>query len=1104
MFHTSLSRLLIIVITSLSLLSITAILWNTQRIQNDVERISWLELTSRISALAMRINAVAAMERGITSTALAAGKIDEDVLQTLKQQRALHNEYYSRLSKLQTRMMEIQPQHVARHIWEAVVEQRSVLLRLRQQADSAISANGSALQPQQWFDQLTTYITTVETFRLSLNNPDGTANTHLEHHLLFDAGLSRLSEHLGRERALVARAIAEARPLTASERAQLSYSRSVIEESRRMLEQQLVPFSGDDHINMARKKMHDELTVHYEVIRGAVYQAEAEGASYPVSAAEWFEDASRAVDSVIVLAEALNNHLAQDVLQVRQTAERSAFILNVVIAVIVLVFAYTAHVIFRRVVVPLQRLRSSAMTISRGELESPIVVDTKDELGQLGRAMEMMRVALLDDRSEREQNERVLRKLTHVLEQSVSAIVITDPDGVVEYVNPQFSRDTGYEPKEIVGRKHNLLGSNHTPEYVYRDLWQTISQGKIWEGELVNRKKDGSVYHNLVIISPVKNKHGLVKNFVGIYHDITQHRELESHLAHVASHDQLTGLPNRSLLAERFEKLCMSQNDGQGSLTISVLNIRRFSGINENLGHKAGDQVLQEVARRLNDSVQMGDTVARFGADEFVLLLNEPKTPDTATSYVDYLIEQASAPILVQGQSLNISFVSGISLCPRDGQELDDLIAKAESALAQAKGSQGQPIRYFTAEMNDIAARRFRIEADLKRAIEINELSLYFQPKVNLASGQPVGAEALARWTHPELGAISPAEFIPVSEESGTIVELGNWVLTEACRTLKEWHASQPGLRMGVNVCAYQLYSEEFAKLVEALIERFSLPADCLELEITEGVVMENPELMAERLNQLKDVGVRLAIDDFGTGYSSLAQLMRFPFDILKVDREFVKNITTSPDSAGLAKLIVSLGSHMNLQVVAEGAETEAQACYLRQLGCEVLQGFYYSHPLPAHEALNTLSSVTLSLPDCSSGVEEKTILLLDDEVNILRSLRRVLRRDGYKIVDTTEPDEAFNLLAIHQPQVVLVDQRMPSMDGVEFLQKVKELYPEMIRIVLSGYTDLNTVTSAVNRGHIYKFMTKPWNDEELCSTVAEAFEAHIKQRSIHQQAGKV
>lgn len=1090
--RTSLSRLLLFVLASLSLLSIGAILWNSYRIQADVDEASWVELTARISTIAMRIDSIAALERGITTTAMADPVAGRQLLAEIQQERTLHEEYFGRLQGLQPHVEELQPEHPVLTIFRSLDEQHRALLRLRQRADTTLAGEAeAALEPQHWFDQLTIYISTLDTLRRTLYTPMATARERFGHHIMAEAILSRLMEHLGRERALVAAAIAQARPFSASDRDQLTHARAVVEEALQQLSVQLMLRLPDGELEAAVDLMKRELNEYFAGVRQRVNTAQASGTAYPLSAREWFHEATRAIDSVIALSDALTGHLGHDVSQIRRAAERSVTSLAVVIAIIIAAFGYTAHVIFRRVVAPLRQLQRSSHAISGGDLMTPITVNSGDELGHLGRSMEDMRRALLADRTQRETTERELRKLTHVLEQSVSAVVITDPSGIVEYVNPQYTRTTGYAADEVLGRKHNFLGSGSTPDHVCKALWNTISRGNIWEGELVNQKKDGTPYHNLVNISPVKNENGIITHFVGIQHDITQRRELESHLAHVATHDQLTGLPNRTLLGQRFDDACKHHKHDGCTLAVTVLNIRRFSAINENLGHQIGDQVLKEVARRLVEHTRFDDIVARFAADEFVLLLREPDTPETAASHVQRLIDRISIPIPIDGHTLNISFSAGISLCPHDGTNIDTLIANAESALAGAKQPHGSRIRYYTEELNDTAARRFRIESDLKRAISANELSLHFQPKVNLRTGHPVGVEALVRWAHPELGAVSPVEFIPIAEETGSIVELGSWVLTESCRTLKEWHRRLPNLTMGVNVCAYQLYADDFVDRVGAVIERFSLSPDCLEIEITESAVMDNLELMAERLKSLKRLGVRLAIDDFGTGYSSLAQLMRFPFDTLKVDREFVKDITTSPESAGLARLIVALGDHMKLQVVAEGAETEAQTCYLRQLGCEVMQGYYYSRPLPADEAFIHLTEARLTLPCCISQPASRALLLLDDEENVLRSLRRVLRHEDYQLLATTDPEEAFDLLAIHHPDVVLVDQRMPRMDGIEFLRQVKELHPNTVRMVLSGYTDINTVTKAVNRGHIFKFLTKPWNDEELRTTIAEAFEAH-------------
>jgi len=693
------------------------------------------------------------------------------------------------------------------------------------------------------------------------------------------------------------------------------------------------------------------------------------------------------------------------------------------------------------------------------------------------------------DVSERIRTEAELRKLSQAIEQSVSSVVITDPQGIVEYVNPQFSRTTGYSADEIRGGKLSLLKSGRTSAERYRELWGTITQGKVWEGELINKRKSGELYWELVSISPVRNEQGSITHYVGLQHDISERKKLEEQINFFAYYDELTQLPNRNLLTQRFAQAVASRRDDT-LLAVLSLDLSRFKLINDSLGHRIGDAVLRTIAKRLNQVARGHDTVARYGGDAFVVLLPDVQHVDDVSAVAQRMIDAVALPIELEGHELRLALHIGISLLPQDGEDIGTLLRNATTALHQAAREGRNHFRFYTEELNAAAAARLSLEHALRRALEQNELELHYQPKVDLANGHIVGVEALARWCHPTEGWISPQRFIPVAEETGLIQSLGEWALREACRQNRRWQeAGLPPIKIAVNLSAHQLRQPSLVTSVARVLEETTLEPRYLELELTESAVMESPEATADVLQQLKALGLSLAVDDFGTGYSSLSHLGRFPFDTLKIDRSFVTHITTAPDQATIAMTIIAMAESLRLTVVAEGVETEAQAVYLRDKGCDQLQGYLFSRPLPAAELAQLLQEGrALHLPQRDSTRETKTLLLLEDKRNILSALQRLFQRAGYHLLAAGTTQEAFNLLALHGAGVIISNQRLPDMSGIDFFKRVKSIYPETIRIVLSGHGDLEQVSQAVTDGVIHKYFSQPWDDAELQEQVRKAF----------------
>jgi EAL domain-containing protein (putative c-di-GMP-specific phosphodiesterase class I)/FixJ family two-component response regulator len=422
----------------------------------------------------------------------------------------------------------------------------------------------------------------------------------------------------------------------------------------------------------------------------------------------------------------------------------------------------------------------------------------------------------------------------------------------------------------------------------------------------------------------------------------------------------------------------------------------------------------------------------------------------------------------------------------------------AHAALYSAKTAGPNAYQFYTAEMNARALEKMQLESRLRRALEREEFLLHYQPKVDLVTGEIAGVEALLRWNSPDSALVPPAQFIPVLEETGLIVPVGEWVLRAACAQAKAWASASPknAVPVAVNLSSRQFYQQDLPAVVSRTLRDHGLAAHLLELEITESIAMQNADASVATLRELKALGVHLAIDDFGTGYSSLSYLKRLPVSTVKIDRSFITDLASNPDDASIAQAIINMAHNLNLKVIAEGVETAAQLSFLASHGCDQIQGYYFSRPCAAAEIGEMLAhNRRLERPHASDDEGGRTLLLVDDEENVLASLKRLLRRDNYRIFTARSAREGFEILASNDVGVIVSDQRMPEVTGVEFLRRVKELYPRSVRMVLSGYTDLDSVTDAINQGAIYRFLTKPWEDSLLRAHIGEAFRRYVTVR---------
>ncbi len=573
------------------------------------------------------------------------------------------------------------------------------------------------------------------------------------------------------------------------------------------------------------------------------------------------------------------------------------------------------------------------------------------------------------DITERKRAEEDRELAAKVFQNSSEGIAVTDIAGRIQRVNPGFTAITGYSAEEVVGQTPRVLKSDrHTPEF-YKNMWgQLLSQGK-WSGEIWNRRKSGEAYPEWLTISAVKDAKGVVTHYVSTFHDITETKRQQEAIEYLANHDALTGLPNRMLLDDRLEVSLGQTMRRGGKLALLYLDLDNFKHINDSLGHAVGDLLLQELAGRLLLAVRAVDTVSRRGGDEFIIVLPEISGPQDAVHVCQRIFETLRNPFRIQENVLFTTISIGVALFPDDAADTGTLIKNADMAMYRAKKSIGNAFHFFAAEMDTRAQRRMSLESRLRLAVELDELELYYQPVVDMHTGMITGAEALIRWWR-DGSLIPPDEFIPLAEETGIILPMGAWVLATACRQAREWRRQGfPPLTLSVNISGEQFRQGNFNTMVAGILQTYEVVPDMLHLEITESVLMINLSTTAERLQALRDMGVKIMLDDFGTGYSSLAYLKRLPVDGLKIDRSFVRELPLDSDSQAIILSIISLARGLKLGLVAEGVETSEQLDYLRGQGCRLMQGYIASRPVPAadFEAL-VLAGKPLTEPEPARG----------------------------------------------------------------------------------------------------------------------------------------
>ena len=612
--------------------------------------------------------------------------------------------------------------------------------------------------------------------------------------------------------------------------------------------------------------------------------------------------------------------------------------------IIVIIFLIIGMNLVRRIVKAIQLISKDFERITKQDFSPLKLSSSLKEIDSMVKGFNRMAKEIA-------RKQQALNQAEIVFDNTSEGIFITNAEPKIVSSNAAFTEITGYEEYEVIGKKPSILRSGQHDAEFYQQMWQVIEEDGCWSGEVQNRRKSGEVYTELLSINSFKSESGKVLQYIGVFTDISNIKAVEHKLEHLAHHDPLTNLPNRLLCNARLEQELQIAKRHDHLVAVMFLDLDMFKNINDSLGHVLGDKLLQKVTARMSKKMRDEDTIARLGGDEFVVIVGYLEAREDAASIAEGILELFSMPFSIDGHEIFIGASIGISIYPEDAHDAETSLRNADTAMYRAKTEGRNNVQFYTSDLTSDAHERLNMETYLRHAIEKNELVLHYQPQYSLETGQIIAVEALLRWQHPEEGLIGPDKFITVAEETGLIVPIGEWVIATACEQLIKWQSNGcPPLRMAVNLSARQFWKPGLAGVVKNILDEVGIAPSRVDLELTESIIMRDAKVTIDTLNEFHEMGFELSIDDFGTGYSSLSYLKKFPINRLKIDRSFVSDIAIEKNGDDMINSIIALGHCMDLKVLAEGVETEEQLNYLKEHGCDEVQGYFYSKPLPADD----------------------------------------------------------------------------------------------------------------------------------------------------------
>lgn len=684
--------------------------------------------------------------------------------------------------------------------------------------------------------------------------------------------------------------------------------------------------------------------------------------------------------------------------------------------------------------------------------------------------------------------------MTLLFETSSQGMFVCDMEGRLIMVNPAFATIVGYAREELQGVKPDFLIPLRGNDQYYREFRHQVYKQNGWDGELSGRRKDGDIFPLWLTLRFLPSQPELINGvkegyYIGIITDLSVSRMLEDSVLQLSRTDSLSEL-NRVLLEDRLSMAIRQAERQQQMVAVLYINLRHFRMVNDRFGYAIGDWVLMAQLQRLRNLVGNRGLVCRLFANNYVVVVSGLDDLSPVQVLAEQIVEQLSQPLFYDNKEIISQPAIGISDYPPHGQTAVDLIHHADTAMDWCRRDGTCNVQLFSEHLHTDLQHRMELERELRQALQRNEFFLEYQPQINLQTREVKSVEALIRWNSPR-GVLQPKNFISFAEECDLIIPISNWVIREACRQGAEWIKQGAQLNIAVNLSASHFQNGMLLEQIASAVNDSGFPVGMLELEVTESCIMQDVGNSITTLRALKALGVSISVDDFGTGYSSLSYLKLFPLDKLKIDQSFVCDLSGSNSDAVIVRAIIALGHAMGLTVIAEGVETQEQYALLRSWHCDEMQGFLFSRPslpdsLPAiiKHLNNQTSEFTLS----HTKETEHVLLLVDDEPSILNALRRTLRSGEYRIVIANNAEEALDALARNEVGVIITDNRMPGVSGIELLRQVKQRYPQITRIMLSGYSDFTSLSSAINSGEIFRFLSKPWEDDQIKAAVHEGF----------------